>query len=82
MPRISIGDCQLYYERHGVGFPVLFISGLSGHAAYWRDQLPGFGKTFEVVLHDHRGVGQSDHSRVSYTVERMAGDVVAADGRA
>jgi aminoacrylate hydrolase len=76
MPRASIGDCQLYYERHGVGFPVVFISGLNGHAAYWREQLLSFGKTFEVVLHDHRGVGQSDHSRVSYTVERMAGDVV------
>jgi len=76
MPRASIGDCQLYYERHGAGFPVVFISGLNGQAAYWREQLVSFGKTFEVVLHDHRGVGQSDHSRVSYTVERMAGDVL------
>jgi aminoacrylate hydrolase len=76
MPRISIGDCHLYYERYGAGFPVLFISGLSGHAAYWRDQVPSFAKTFEVVLHDHRGIGQSDHSRIAYTVERMAADVV------
>jgi aminoacrylate hydrolase len=76
MPRVSIGDCHLYYERHGTGFPVLFISGLNGAAAYWREQLPGFAKRFEVVLHDHRGVGQSDHSRISYTVERIAGDVV------
>ena len=37
MPRIAIGDCQLYFERHGTGFPVLFVSGLSGYAAYWRD---------------------------------------------
>jgi aminoacrylate hydrolase len=76
MPRISIGDCQLYCERHGAGFPVLFISGLTGLAAYWRDQVPSFAAKFEVVLHDHRGVGQSDHSRVAYTVERMADDVV------
>ena len=76
MPRISIGDCQIYYERHGGGFPVLLISGLGGHAGYWRDQVPGFAKSFEAVLHDHRGVGQSDHSRVAVTVERMAEDVV------
>src|SRR5689334_23864116 len=76
MPRISIGDCDLYCERHGAGFPVLFISGLSGHGAYWRDQVPAFAKRFEVVLHDQRGIGQSDHSRVAYTVERMAQDVV------
>jgi aminoacrylate hydrolase len=76
MPRISIGDCHLYYERHGAGFPVLFLSGLGGQATYWRDQVGAFSKSFEVVLHDHRGVGQSDHSRVSYTVERMAEDVL------
>jgi aminoacrylate hydrolase len=76
MPRASIGDCQLYYERHGGGFPVVFVSGLNGSAGYWRDQVASFGNTFEVVLHDHRGVGQSDHSRISYTVERLAGDVV------
>ncbi len=76
MPRVSIGDCHLYYERHGGGFPVLFVSGLNGAAGYWRDQVAGFAKRFEVVLHDHRGVGQSDHSRISYTVERLADDVV------
>jgi aminoacrylate hydrolase len=76
MPRISIGDCQLYYERHGGGFPVLFVSGLNGYGTYWRDQVPAFSKNFEVVLHDHRGIGQSDHSRGAYTVERMAADVI------
>lgn len=76
MPRISIGDCHIYYERHGSGFPILFLSGLGGQAAYWRDQVPAFSRGFETVLHDHRGIGQSDHSRISYTVERMAADVV------
>src|SRR5260370_28410577 len=76
MPRIAIGDCQLYYERHGAGFPVLFLSGLGGYGAFWRDQIPVFAKRFEVIVHDHRGIGQSDHSRISYTVDRMAGDVI------
>jgi aminoacrylate hydrolase len=76
MPRVSIGDCQLYYERRGAGFPVVFVSGLNGAASYWREQVATFGKRFEVVLYDHRGVGQSDHSRVSYTVERIADDLV------
>jgi aminoacrylate hydrolase len=76
MPRISIGDCCLHYERCGAGFPVLLVSGLNGLASYWRDQMPSFVKSFEVVTHDHRGVGQSDHMRVAYTVERMAADVV------
>jgi aminoacrylate hydrolase len=76
MPRISIGDCSLYYERHGVGFPVLFISGLGGFASFWQDQVATFAKQFEVITFDHRGFGQSDPSRIGYTVERMAVDVV------
>src|SRR5215467_815158 len=75
MPRISIGDCSLYYERQGVGFPVLFISGLGGFASFWQDQVAAFGKRFEVITFDHRGIGQSDPTRLGYTVERMAADV-------
>ena len=76
MPRISIGDCALYYERHGMGFPVLFVSGLGGFASFWQDQVAAFAKRFEVVTFDHRGFGESDPSRIGYTVERMAADVV------
>lgn len=76
MPRISIGDCQLYYERQGGGFPVVFVSGLTGQASFWREQLPAFSREFDTVAFDHRGVGQSDHSRISYTVERLAADLI------
>ena len=55
---------------------MLFISGLNGYGAYWRDQIPSFTKNFEVILHDHRGIGQSDHSRIAYTVDRMATDII------
>lgn len=76
MPRISIGDCHLYHERHGAGFPVLFITGLGGYGAYWRDQIPAFSKGFEAIVHDHRGVGKSDHTHIKFTVERLAQDVI------
>jgi aminoacrylate hydrolase len=76
MPRISIGDCSLYYERHGMGFPVVFIPGLTGFGSFWQDQIAAFAKRFEVVTFDHRGIGQSDEGRIGYTVERMAADVV------
>src|SRR5436190_4595901 len=77
MPRIPIGEGSLYYERHGIGFPVLFISGLAGFASFWHDQAAAFAKTFDVITHDHRGIGQSDPSRVGFTVDRMAADVIA-----
>ena len=76
MPRILIGDGHLYYERQGVGFPVLFISGLNGFASFWHDQAVGFARKFDVVTHDHRGIGQSDATRSGFTVDRMAADVI------
>src|SRR4029077_16785315 len=77
MPRISIGDGSLYYERHGAGFPVLMVSGLGGLAAFWPEQVAALSKRYEVITHDSRGVGESDPIRGGYTVDRMAGDVIA-----
>ncbi|MEI9986501.1 MAG: alpha/beta fold hydrolase [Aliidongia sp.] len=59
------------------GFPVILISGLGGLASYWQDQKTAFSRVFPFVTFDHRGVGQSDHVRMKYTVEKMAEDVVA-----
>jgi aminoacrylate hydrolase len=77
MPRISINDGSLYYERHGAGFPVLMISGLGGLASFWHEQVAALSKRYEVITHDSRGVGESDPIRGGYTVDRMAGDVIA-----
>jgi len=58
-------------------FPVVFVSGLIGQAAFWREPFPAFSREFEAVVFDHRGVGQSDHCRTTYTVERLAADTIA-----
>jgi aminoacrylate hydrolase len=76
MPRIVIGEGALYYERQGAGFPVLFVSGLTGFASFWQDQVAAFAKNFDVITHDHRGIGQSDLTRSGFTVDRMAADVL------
>jgi aminoacrylate hydrolase len=76
MPRMSVGDCSLYVERQGDGHPVVLISGLGGLASYWQDQKSVFSRDFSIVSFDHRGVGQSDHVRMKYTVEKMAQDVI------
>jgi aminoacrylate hydrolase len=76
MPRITVGDGALYYERQGVGFPVLFVSGLTGTGSFWHDQVAAYAKTFDVITHDQRGIGQSDQSRSGFTIDRMAADVI------
>src|SRR3954465_9368715 len=54
----------------------MLISGLSGFASFWADLVPSFAKSFDVITHDHRGIGQSDLSRSGFTVDRMAADVL------
>lgn len=76
MPTLSIGDADLYYEAHGAGTPLLLVPGLSGVATFWAAQIPGLARDFRVVVHDHRGTGRSTHSRIRYSVEQMAGDVL------
>ncbi|MGH7279619.1 MAG: alpha/beta fold hydrolase [Candidatus Rokuibacteriota bacterium] len=76
MPAISIGDGELYYEETGDGAPLLLVPGLSGVGSFWARQVPDFARDFRVILHDHRGTGRSSHSRIRYSVEQMADDVL------
>jgi aminoacrylate hydrolase len=76
MPKISIGDAELYYEVTGDGPPLLLVPGLSGVGAFWAQQVPDFARDFQVIVHDHRGTGASTHSRIRYSVEQMADDVL------
>ena len=77
MPRISIGDAELYYEIHGSGVPLLLVTGLGGNASFWALQVPKFAKDFKVVVFDQRGSGRSTMSPVAYSVDQMTADVVA-----
>jgi aminoacrylate hydrolase len=76
MPRISIGDAQLSYESTGEGEPLLLVPGLGGQGSFWAQQVKDFARDFRVIVHDHRGTGASTHSRIRYSVEQMADDVL------
>jgi len=67
---------DLYYEVHGQGPPLVLISGLNGVGAFWKPHLEVLSRSFKVILHDHRGTGQSSPSRIDYSIEQMAGDVI------
>ncbi|TYC52463.1 alpha/beta fold hydrolase [Rhodobacterales bacterium] len=67
---------QLYYEEHGLGRPLIMVAGLGGVGAYWAPQLDAFASRFRVILHDHRGTGQSSRSQIDYSVAQMAEDTL------
>lgn len=76
MPRVSIGDAELYYEDHGSGEPVLLVTGLGGNASFWAAQVPKLAARYRVIVYDHRGSGQSTMSRIAYSAEQMAADAL------
>jgi aminoacrylate hydrolase len=78
---MRITDGELYYEVHGEGPPLITAAGLGGVGSFWNPQLPALSPHFEVVLHDHRGTGQSSRDRITYSVAQMTRDVLdLADG--
>lgn len=76
MPTADIGNGEIYYETHGEGPPVMLVAGLGGTADYWNPQIDAFARDYKVVVHDHRGTGQSTRSEIEYSVDQMADDLL------
>ena len=76
MPKEKLDDVDIYYEEHGSGEPLFLVSGLGGTAAYWKPNLPALAAKYRVIVHDHRGAGQSTHSKIRYSVDQMTDDLV------
>ncbi len=74
MPRVRVGDVELYYERSGNGEPVLMIMGLATDRTAWAAQVPAFSERYHCVVYDHRGVGLSDAPSPPYSIATFAGD--------
>lgn len=77
MPKVRIADAEIYYETHGQGTPVLLVPGLGGVGSYWDPNIAAFARDHQVVIHDHRGMGQSSRSLIAYSVDQMTHDLVA-----
>ncbi len=78
MPTIDIAGTDLYYERRGVGEPLLLIQGLGGNSLHWGEGfLAGLQDGFELILYDHRGAGRSGALEGELTIADLATDAVA-----
>ncbi len=78
MPKISIGDAELYYEIHGKGEPIILIAGLGSRYNLWNWQIGDYSKYFQCVVFDNRGVGESSLGNIQekdYTIDLLASDI-------
>lgn len=76
MPKVKVGDINMYYEIHGKGEPLVFING-AGASVEWGApvQIPVYSHEYQLVFFDNRGAGQSDKPDIRYTTEMMADDL-------
>ncbi len=73
MTLARVEDIELDYERAGSGPPLLAIMGMSGTMDHWGSPfLQSLREDFEVIVYDHRGVGQSSRLSGPITIAQMA----------
>jgi 3-oxoadipate enol-lactonase len=77
MPVFTHNGCNLYYEEHGQGAPVLLVHGLGSSTRDWELQIPVLSQYFRVIAFDVRGHGQSSKPRERYSIKGFADDTAA-----
>ena len=65
---------------HGDGPPIILIPGLGADTRLFSDVVPPLATSYQVVVVDPRGGGQSDKPRGQYSIEQMADDVAGMFG--
>lgn len=77
MPRVLVGEVQLYYEIEGAGEPLVLIPGFAAGRWLWFKQVAALAAGFQVITFDPRGVSQSDGPPGSQTISQIADEVQA-----
>ena len=80
MASVNSGGVKIVYDlmnANAPGVPVFFIAGLNGMRHACMKQAIPFSRERPVVVHDHRGTGESGKPRGVYSVHNMAKDVIA-----
>lgn len=77
METINVNGIRLAYERRGTGSPLVLLHGYPLDHHLWDEVAPLLTDTFELILPDLRGFGESSTVDSFYTMEDMASDIAA-----
>ncbi len=75
MPKVKVGDINMYYEIHGEGEPLVLIPGMGANVERAFMDIPVFSRVYKVVAFDPRGAGRTDAPAIPYTIKMMADDL-------
>ena len=74
MPKVNVNGCNIHYESHGQGLPLVLIMGLRRNIEWWYCQIAELSKHFKVIAFDNRGAGRSDKPEMDYSIKLFADD--------
>ena len=77
MADVMSAGTRLWWDANGTGSPLILIQGLGYPSDAWWRLRPALSKRFRVVVMDNRGVGRTEVTDRSFSIEDMADDVAA-----
>ena len=75
MEKAEVNGIQLAYERRGKGIPMVLLHGYPLDHHLWDEVVPLLENTFDLVLPDLRGFGESSTVNSFYAMEDFAADI-------
>ena len=77
MPLLSTRGARVRYCVAGRGDAVLLIQGVGAVGGVWRPQVEALSERYQVITFDNRGIGGSEITDGSLSIESMADDAAA-----
>ncbi len=75
MEKLKVNGIELAYERHGTGTPLVLLHGYPLDHHTWDFVAASLDSTFDLILPDLRGFGQSSTVNSQYTLDDFATDI-------
>ncbi|MFT3893361.1 MAG: alpha/beta hydrolase [Anaerolineales bacterium] len=80
MPKVGINGIQMAFERHGKGTPLVLLHGYPLDHHVWDDIVPLLQDTFDLIIPELRGFGDSTTVDTLYNMDDMATDIAGLLG--
>jgi pimeloyl-ACP methyl ester carboxylesterase len=75
METVTVNGIQLAYDRRGKGTPLVLLHGFPLDHHLWDEVVPLLDDTFDMVIPDLRGFGESTTVESAYTMDDYAADI-------
>jgi pimeloyl-ACP methyl ester carboxylesterase len=73
--KVNVNGIQMAYTRKGSGKPLVLVHGYPLDHTIWGELLPLLENSFDLILPDLRGFGQSEVVESQYKISDMAEDI-------